>query len=937
MKRGLSGAEIPFPMINFQLQNNIFATLLLINQKNRCKHVRTNMRNHVTKGIIFGIFFGIFAIMLACSTEKNTFISRSYHGATAHYNGYFNANDLLNEAMGGYRSALKEDYYNVLPIAPLPNEEEVKTMYVPIDTAIAKCTKVIQRHAMPSMDKPSAKKSEWNRWIDENWLTIGVASYYRRDYDVALKNFSYINRFFVGDRTKLLAEMWMARVYIEQKNYTDAGFALDHLEKAREEADGGGGDKKKQPKKKKSKLKTSSSKKEEEKKEPKFPKSLYFDIPFTRALLAEKKGDKEGQIKGLEECLEFAKRKHPRARIHYVLGQLYESQGDRANASVHFQKVLKYNPTYEMAFNARLKNALNSGGAKTKQDLMKLLRDTKNAEFKDQIYYTLALISKQEGDEPKTIENFTASALYSVSNKRQQGMAYEQLGDIYFGKKDYYRAQKYYDSCARVIPETYPNYEGIRNKASKLQSLVVAIERAQLEDSLQRIAALSESDQYAFAENVIEKLKAADKLKREQDAARLAIIQQQQAAAAGKGGNSSKSYWGNDKAKQEGLDEFKRQWGNRENEDDWRRSDKVAVASFVEESQDSTGSKDTKVDPTTVNALDSLTPEMLLVNVPNTDSTLEASRKALMSALFDAGKIYQEQLNEANLAEQQYQTILDKPFESDFKLLAAYQIYRLYGPTDGKALAQKDYILINYPTSDYAGYLRDPEYFIKKRERDKETELAYLRDLDRYERGLFYPVITNANAIIANEKDNPFLAKYYLLKAHAQAKLNDDKTTLLPTLNELIEKYPGTDEAKKATEMKNIIEKGYSTNTPVDFTKKSLYTYTDKEPLCAIIFLTDKVNNNVAKTRVVDFNKEFFGRNKLSTTSKILKDQSVIIVKDFPDEASAADYRSTYKRTKKHLMDMQNFKILYITESNFKLLFETLKVEEYEMFFDEYY
>jgi hypothetical protein len=119
------------------------------------------MRNQ----FLFGTLVGIFALLVACSTERNTFISRSYHGATAHYNGYFNANDLLNEALNSYRSGLKEDYYKTLTIAPLPNEEEVKNYYTPIDTAIAKCTKVIQRHAMPSMDKPSQKKSEFNNWM----------------------------------------------------------------------------------------------------------------------------------------------------------------------------------------------------------------------------------------------------------------------------------------------------------------------------------------------------------------------------------------------------------------------------------------------------------------------------------------------------------------------------------------------------------------------------------------------------------------------------------------------------------------------------------------------------------------------------------------------------------------------------------------------------
>lgn len=160
-----------------------------------------------------------------------------------------------------------------------------------------------------------------------------------------------------------------------------------------------------------------------------------------------------------------------------------------------------------MSFNASLKNALNAGGEKVRKNLKKMLRDTKNLEFKDQIYYTLAKMDQQEGNEEAAKSNYTKSAFYSTTNPRQKGMAYEALGNISFSKKDYVTAQKYYDSCAKVIPQTYPNYEAILNKATKLQSLVINLETAYTEDSLQRIAKMPESDRLAFAEKVLKKLK----------------------------------------------------------------------------------------------------------------------------------------------------------------------------------------------------------------------------------------------------------------------------------------------------------------------------------------------------------------------------------------------------------------------------------------------
>lgn len=870
-------------------------------------------------------FFGLLVMLVvaACSTEKNTLLSRTYHSTTAHYNGYFNANDLLSTAMSTYRAGLKEDFYRTLTIRPLPSEDEVKNMYTPIDTAIAKCTKVIQKHAMPGMDKPSRKKEEHNKWIDENWTTIGIANYYRRDYHLALKNFEYVRKFFSRDESAYVAELWTAKTHIQQGALTEANFNLTNLDKAVEEAFGSSGAKTRS---------TKTSAKGDKKGPAEFPEKLRFELEITKAQFAEKKGDAEGEIKALEASLQFAK-KSEKARIHFILGQLYEAKGDRAQAAGHYEKSLKYNGGYEMNFNARLKRALNAGGDKVKHDLTKMLRDEKNAEFRDQIYYTLGLIAQQEGNELAATERYTSSAFYSTSNARQKGMAYERLGDMAFSKKDYVRAQKYYDSCALIIPENYPNAEGVKNKSRRLKDLVVALETAHYEDSVQRISTMNEDERYAFAEKLVKQIKADEEKRKRLEADRARQLQEM--AAKSTAGSGNKWYWNNAKARQEGFEEFKRQWGQRENEDDWRRSEKIVFASFADAGSDSLGAAAGREA-----AVDSLTPESLLAKLPLNDSLLLASRERMMSAYFDAGRLYQEQLNEKNLAEQQYNTVIAKPFESNYKLLSSYQIYKMYDPADSRALAQKDYILTNYPTSDFAGYLRDPDYFIRKREREKLAEQEYLTDLDRFERGLYYPVLLKSNQVIIRDKENQFRGKYYLLKAMSQAKLNEDKTTLLPTLDSLILEYPGTVEAKKGEEMRRIIKEGYSANLAVDFNKKSLYTYEEGVAYQVIIFLDKGVTSNIGKTKVADFNKEFFGRSRLATSSKVFgvnNDQSVIIVKDFQNGNEAADYISMFKRTRKHLLDLNKSKIVYISPANMKTLFETQKLAEYELFFDEYY
>ena len=875
--------------------------------------------------LVSGLFL---SILVACSTDRNTLVNRTYHGTTARYNGYFNANELLTQAVKTYRSSAKENYYEILPIDALPSAEDVVGMYPAIDTAISKSTKVITRHSMPSADKPSRKKDEHNRWIDENWLMIGMAKYYRRDYIDAEKNFEYVRKFFAEDPSNYIASLWMAKAQIETGRLTDATLNLKNIDKAILEQEAEAENKKSEEKSKKS----ASAKKE--KKKPEFPKKLRLELDKTKAALALAKNDHKEAILQLETALTHTKKSAELARIHFILAQLNAKTGSNEKAKFHYSKVLKYNAPFEMSFNARISRAFMGGDGKIKKELNKMLRDEKNSEFKDQIYYALADISFQESNKPEGISYLHRSVFYSTVNKRQKGQSYERLGDLSFADRDYVKAQKYYDSCAKVIPENYPNALGIKNKADKLHDLVVAVETAYYEDSVQRIAQLSPEDREKFAEKLIKQIREDEARKKREDEARLRELQSQQTVFnENQGGN--KWYWNNARTRGDGFNEFRKQWGSRENEDNWRRSDKIVDATQIVDPNDSI-----PADSLLANApKDTLSVESLLANLPFGDSAMAASNERLLGAYYDAGIIYKEQLNETAYAKTQFQNVMDRNAQSDYKLMAAYQLYKLYaGTDDAQANQNKDYILANYPNSDYANYLRDPDYFVKRKEMEQLAEQEYVVVLDRYNRGLYYPVISKADLVIDGEKTNPFRSKYMLLKALSLGQLNEDKQTMLPVLDLVIAEYPATPEEAKAKELIGIIKNGYSKNIEADFSNKSIYSYFEKDELWVMIFLDPKESSSTAKTKVADFNKEFFSKGKLNTSSKLYgeNNQSIIIVKPF-DETSAGEYVRTFKKTRKYLLDLQDAKILYISQENMKILFETKKLVEYEAFFEEYY
>jgi TolA-binding protein len=858
--------------------------------------------------------------VVACSTEKNTFVNRTYHGTTARYNGYFNANELIRQSMVSYRASLKEDYYELLPIEPLPNEEQVVGMYPAIDTAIAKCAKVIQKHSMPSNDKPSKKKEEHNPWIDENWITIGIAQYYRRDYDAAIKNFNFVKKFYSNDPSIYVGELWLAKTHIQIGKLTEAGFNLATIDKALAEQDS------------KEKPDKSSSKKGKKEAPPaQVPKKILFDIEKTKAELALRKGDREAAIRHLKASLDHTRISGEKGRVHFVIAQLHESTGNNGEAKRHYTEVLKYNTPYEMNFNARLKRAFMGGDVKTENELKKMLRDAKNAEFKDQIYYALADIEMQKGNVPSTKEFLTKSAFYSTSNTRQKGMSYERLGNISYSERNYVSAQKYYDSCAQVIGDNYPNADAVRNKAIKLKDLVTAVETAHFEDSVQRIAKMSEDERVAYIEKVIKQIKEEEKQRKEAEARRLRELQASQNTFVQNTGAGSKWYFNNPKTRDAGFEEFRKLWGVRENEDDWRRSDRTSFAIAAVEEGDSLETAETVVKP------DSLSVEMLLANIPLTDSALQQSTDRLLEALYTAGVIYKEQLNEPELARKQFNAVMNKELICDIDMSSAFQLYKMNEGSDASNV-HKDHILNNYPNSDYANYLRDPNFFIKRKEMEALAVQEYVTILERYNRGLYYPVISKANFVIENEKQNPYRAKYMLLKAMCMGQMSNNKQELVPVLDQLIAEYPGSEEASKGQQMLAVIRDGYSANIEADFSKKSIYNYNDKAAQWVIIFLDKEENSNMAKTKVSDFSKEFFSRDKLKVSSKIYGDnQSIILVQEFTTDLKAKEFVRVFKSTRKHLLDLNKAKTLIITQENMKTLFETKTLAEYEIFFEENY
>ena len=856
----------------------------------------------------------------ACSTENNTPLNRFYHQTTAKYNGHFNAKELLRVSLKTYQDSRKEDFYVLLPVYPVPTEKEVKGMLPAIDTAVVKCAKVILNHSMPTAENMFYKTVEYNKWIDENWLTVGEAYFYRRDYQKALDNFQFVKRFFEKDVSTYIASLWIARIYIEQRKYADAKLILDALnERAEIQND----------KKFTDYIPFLRNKNPEA--GPQMSKNLQFEIHRAYADLALRRREYDVAIEGLELAIAKCTNAKEKARLHYILAQVYQLQNKTPDAAFHYGKAFKAAAAPDIAFNARLNRAIVSGDDRLMADLQKMLRDAKNATFKDQIYYAMAIMELSKGNKPLAKSHLTSSAFYSNNNKRQRAQSYEKLGDISFQEKNFVYAQKYYDSSSRFITEDYPNGDQIKSKATKLADLVKAIEIAQFEDSVQKIAALSEKDREDFLKETIKQIKRDEQRRKELEAAKLLALQQSQPANTN--ANANKFIFNNTKLREEGFNEFRKNWGQRENTDDWRRSERIILNANIDvKDQDSSQAQASSP------SKDSLTVETLLKDIPLTPEAFKASQERLLDALYTSGVLYKEILNETELAAAQFLAILDKKLDHPTDLSAAFQLYKIYESGSG-ADQYRQYILKKYPSSDAAKYFKDPDFYVKQTESAQKDQQAYLALVEKYDQGYFSQVQSATQQIIDSDPANAFRAEYLLLNALAVGQQATDKQVLVPLLQRIIDEKPKSDQAIRAKEMLDILKKGYSkfdANKPKKET--SIFTDIPNVPQFVIVLLDDDEEADDLRTVVANFSTKAFKTAKVKVSVKTtLDEKNFILISEFPTSKIAWDYLNAYKAGAEYLDDYQNNKIFIINQENLKKLIETSKFDEYKGFFIDNY
>ena len=667
------------------------------------------------------LFIFLVWVFAGCSTEKNTWSTRTFHNINSKYNVYFNANESVKKGVLSIEDRIEDDFTRLLPIykSSVPSAGEL--VQSDMDNAIIKCSKLIEIHSITKKPKRQKKRTrkyqefasqeEFNKWIDDSYLLMGKAYFYQHNFVGAIDNFGYVVRKYPDEETKDEAQIWLIRSYSELERFAEASEVIQAIQNDEE-----------------------------------FPKSLEKDLAVATADYYMKQQDYNEAIKFLDIAINKTFFKRDKARLKYIEAQLYQELGMADQASKAYLAVTKMNPDYKMAFNAKINSAGVFSGTgdteKLKKELNKMLRDNKNFDFRDQIYYALGNLYFKEGNRNVAIENYAQSVSTSFNNQFQRALSSITLADIYFEDLEYRKAQSYYDSAMIIIDDTYPNYDIVSGNYRGLTNLVDNLIIVEREDSLQRIAKMPEIERESFIARLMK-----EEQEKQRNAENLALqgmgdpnYSRTNRNRQGMGNQQAGAGWYfyNPQTVSYGRVTFQQLWGKRQLEDNWNRANKGIS---TEISDDTEG----KGDSTQVVVIenDPLKKEYYTQFLPLTDSLMTISHDKVRDALFNAGKIFKTDFTNYPRSAESFEELIRRYPDNIYLLSALFELYDLYELMGDKQQSDiyRNRIISQYPESNYAQYLINPNFFVEMEARQDSLNRLYQETFRNYKAGSYLNVI----------------------------------------------------------------------------------------------------------------------------------------------------------------------------------------------------
>ena len=754
------------------------------------------MKLFKTRHIVPILLAAVLVVATGCSTQKNTARTRWWHSFKARYNTYYNGSLAYIDASLEKEEGNKDNFTELIPLYTVSNKNSREIGKSNYDRAIEKCQKTIKLHSIKrrpqwtKQRKKTAKDLEWlsrreyNPFLWKAWLLMGRSQFYKGAFDEAAATFNYMSRLYqTQPAIYAKSRAWLAKCYIEEGWLYDAEDVIRNMQRdsihwsARKEWD------------------------------------------YTYADYYVHTGEYEKAIPHLRNVIKHEMRRKQRAREWFLMGQMQAALGNNVEAMKAFKHVTKLNPPYELEFNARICMTEVMSVSQSKKmigRLKRMARSDKNKEYLDQVYYAIGNIYLAQSDTAQAINAYERGAAKATRSGIEKGVLLLKLGDIYWDKERYNDAQRCYGQAIGMLDKERKDYEELSNRSKILDDLVPYTDAIHLQDSLQSLAKMSESDRNAAIDRTIEALK-----KKEKEERRLQAEQDAQEQISKNGGNDMNTgnslannmqnqqnqrnaqwYFYNQMAVSQGKAAFQKQWGKRENVDDWQRVNKTVVAfqtdepELTEEQQDSIAQAEAIADSLALIAdsaqNDPHKREYYMAQIPFTEEQVAESNGIIAEGLYNSGVIFKDKLDNLPRSEKQFMRLIGGDYPNfEKKAETYYHLYLLYMRKGDRQTADSYVARLKqeYPESEWTTLLTDPNFVENARLGVHLEDSLYAATYDAFKAARYNEVRGNVGV---SEQRFPLGAnRDKFLFIGGLGKLNDgDYEGCIDDLNTVVKKYP---------------------------------------------------------------------------------------------------------------------------------------------------
>ncbi len=756
----------------------------------------------------------VVAIIIAatgCSTQKNTAKTRFWHSFKARYNTYYNGSLAYIDGSLEKENGNKDNFTEIIPLYTVANKQSRELGKSNFDRAIEKSQKTIKLHSIkrrPEWTKNRRKtekdiewlsRREYNPFLWRAWMLMGRSQFHKGAFDEAASTFAYMGRLYhTQPAIYAKSRAWLAKCYIEEGWIYDAEDVIRGMERdsihwsARKEWD------------------------------------------YTYADYYIHIGDYKKAIPHLRQVIRHEMRRKQRAREWYLMGQLHAALGNRPEAMKAFRHVLRQNPPYEVEFNARIAMTEVMADSQAKKMIGRLKRmaaSDKNKDFLDQVYYAIGNIHMARRDTTQAITAYERGVAKATRTGIEKGVLLLRLGDIYWDMERYSDAQRCYGEAIGLLDKERKDYEQLSNRSKVLDQLVPYTDAVHLQDSLQSLARMSEADRNAAIDRTIAELKRKEREERrkqqEQEAQETIsknggnnmAQQRPNAAQQNQQNKNAQWYFYNPMAVSQGKTAFQKQWGKRENVDNWQRVNKTVVAMTGEEQEMSQHQLDSIARAEAV--ADSLAQiadsaqndphrrEYYLAQIPFTQEQMEASNKTIEDGLYNSGVIFKDKLDNLTLSEKQLRRLVDNYPDYEGTADAFYHLYLLYMRKHEPRTADEyvERLKQQYPDNEWTTLLSDPHYVENARFGIAIEDSLYAATYDAFKASRYSDV--TANVEISNRRYPLGANRDKFIFIGGLGKLNEgDAEGCIADMKTVVEKYPQSGMAQMAGMIVKGVDEG---------------------------------------------------------------------------------------------------------------------------------